>query len=75
MTDDGIDLPEDVWLPFESPNSHLQLMFPIALGGVWEYPMAEVRPTIEEFPLERAQEAYDRMMANEARFRAVLKIA
>ena len=48
MTDDGIDLPEDVWLPFESPNSHLQLMFPIALGGVWEYPMAEVRPTIEE---------------------------
>ena len=48
MTDDGIDLPEDVWLPFESPNSHLQLMFPIALGGVWEYPMAEVPPTIEE---------------------------
>ena len=48
MTDDGIDLPEEVWLPFESPNLHLQLMFPIALGGVWEYPMAEVRPTIEE---------------------------
>ena len=37
--------------------------------------LSGVRPTIEEFPLERAQEAYDRMMANEARFRAVLKIA
>jgi D-arabinose 1-dehydrogenase-like Zn-dependent alcohol dehydrogenase len=37
--------------------------------------LSGVRPTIEEFPLERAQEAYDRMMANEARFRIVLKIS
>ncbi len=37
--------------------------------------LAGVRPTIEEFPLARAGEAYERMMANEARFRAVLKIA
>ena len=37
--------------------------------------LSGVRPTIEEFPLERAAEAYDRMMANEARFRAVLKIS
>jgi propanol-preferring alcohol dehydrogenase len=29
---------------------------------------------VEEFPLERAAEAYDRMMSGEARFRVVLKI-
>ena len=31
-----------------------------------------VRPMIETMPLERAAEAYDRMMANDARFRMVL---
>ncbi len=34
-----------------------------------------VRPTIERFPLERAAEAYDRMMSGAARFRAVLTMA
>lgn len=32
-----------------------------------------VRPMIEEFPLARAAEAYDRMMSGAARFRVVLK--
>ena len=45
---DGLSLPEAVWAPFENPNLHLQLMFPIALGDLWDYPMAEVRPAIEE---------------------------
>jgi D-arabinose 1-dehydrogenase-like Zn-dependent alcohol dehydrogenase len=31
-----------------------------------------VRPMTELFPLERAAEAYDRMMSGKARFRAVL---
>lgn len=34
--------------------------------------LSGVRPTIETMPLERAAEAYDRMMRNEARFRMVL---
>ncbi|MCW3038968.1 MAG: zinc-binding dehydrogenase [Solirubrobacterales bacterium] len=34
--------------------------------------LADVRPLIETLPLERAQEAYDRMMAGDARFRMVL---
>jgi alcohol dehydrogenase/propanol-preferring alcohol dehydrogenase len=34
---------------------------------------AGVRPMIEEFPLERAAEAYDRMTSGKARFRVVLK--
>ncbi len=34
--------------------------------------LEDVRPVIETFPLEKATEAYARMMSNKARFRAVL---
>jgi D-arabinose 1-dehydrogenase-like Zn-dependent alcohol dehydrogenase len=34
--------------------------------------MTGVRPMIETFPLEKVTEAYDRMMANKARFRVVI---
>lgn len=34
--------------------------------------LRQVRPMIETFPLARAQEAYERMMTNRVRFRAVL---
>jgi D-arabinose 1-dehydrogenase-like Zn-dependent alcohol dehydrogenase len=34
--------------------------------------MTGVRPVTETFPLEQAQEAYDRMISNKARFRVVL---
>jgi D-arabinose 1-dehydrogenase-like Zn-dependent alcohol dehydrogenase len=37
--------------------------------------LAGVRPMTEIFPLERAAEAYERMMSGKARFRAVLKTA
>jgi len=33
---------------------------------------ADVRPMIETLPLERAQEAYEKMMRGDARFRMVL---
>ena len=36
--------------------------------------LTDVRPMIETFPLERAAEAYERMMSGKARFRVVLKI-
>ncbi|MFT4503301.1 alcohol dehydrogenase [Caballeronia sp. 15711] len=35
--------------------------------------LAGIKPMIEEFPLARAAEAYDRMMSGAARFRVVLK--
>jgi D-arabinose 1-dehydrogenase-like Zn-dependent alcohol dehydrogenase len=35
----------------------------------------DVRPMIEKFPLERARDAYDRMMSGEVRFRAVIDMA
>ena len=31
-----------------------------------------VKPMIETYPLEKAEEAYDRMMSGKARFRVVL---
>lgn len=34
-----------------------------------------VKPMIEEYPLERAAEAYERMMSGKARFRVVLRMA
>lgn len=34
--------------------------------------LAEVRPMIETFPLERAHEAYRKMRSGEARYRMVL---
>jgi D-arabinose 1-dehydrogenase-like Zn-dependent alcohol dehydrogenase len=37
--------------------------------------LSGVRPRIETMPLERAAEAYDKMMANKARFRMVLTMA
>ena len=37
--------------------------------------LTDARPMIETFPLERANEAYDKMMAASTRFRAVLNIS
>ena len=37
--------------------------------------MTDIKPMIEEYPLERAAEAYGRMMSGEARFRVVLKVS
>lgn len=34
--------------------------------------LTDVKPMIETFPLEKASEAYDKMMSNDARFRIVL---
>jgi D-arabinose 1-dehydrogenase-like Zn-dependent alcohol dehydrogenase len=37
--------------------------------------MANVKPMIETYPLEKASEAFDRMMSGKARFRVVLRTA
>ncbi len=48
MTGDRLEFPEAVWRPFESPNTRLQLLFPIALGAVWDYPMPQARGAVQE---------------------------
>ena len=46
---DGLSIPDAVYdaVP-DSPNFYMQLLFAIFLGGVWDYPMREVRPTMEK---------------------------
>jgi D-arabinose 1-dehydrogenase-like Zn-dependent alcohol dehydrogenase len=53
------------WPSGTSKDSEDTLKFAAANG---------VRPMIETFPLERAADAYERMMSGKVRFRSVLKI-
>ena len=43
-------IPDEVLdaIPSGSPNFYLQILFPVALGGMWDYPMLQVRPTMEK---------------------------
>jgi predicted TIM-barrel fold metal-dependent hydrolase len=43
-----IVLPPAIWDVFRSPRCYMQLLFPIQLGGMWEYPWAEAEPTVQE---------------------------
>lgn len=45
---DRIRFPENIWDPFKNPKCHLQLLFPIQLGGLWEYPWTQAEPTVKE---------------------------
>ena len=47
---DTVLVPDEVFdaAPVDNPRFYVQLLFPIFLGGVWEYPMPEVRPTVEK---------------------------
>ena len=46
---EGLNIPDAVYdaVP-DSPSFNMQLLFAIFLGGVWDYPMNEVRPTMEK---------------------------
>ncbi len=48
MSEDSLDLPDEVFEPFDHPNLHLQFLFPIALGAVWDYPMLQVMDAIKK---------------------------
>ena len=47
---DRVVIPKEVYdaLPKDNPNFHIQILFAISLGGLWEYPMMEIQPTLEE---------------------------
>ena len=61
MEGDRLVHPDEVYeaAPTDNPDFHLQVLFAIFLGGLWEYPMLEVRPTMEQlvrrFGVERIQ--------------------
>ena len=48
MEDDSIVLPEWVWEPFKDSKTYLQLLFPIALGSLWDFPLPQAQPTVAE---------------------------
>jgi len=53
------------WPSGTAPDSEDTLRFSVRDG---------VRPMIERYPLEKAAEAYERMMSGQARFRVVLTV-
>ena len=45
---DRLHLPGTLFEPFRASSARLQLLFPISLGNIWDFPYAELRPTIVE---------------------------
>ena len=47
---DGLSIPSSVYkaAPLDNPNFYLKLLFPIFLGGVWDFQMKQVLPTLKE---------------------------
>ena len=47
---DSVVVPDEVFdaLPTQNPNFSLQVLLAILLGGIWDYPMPQVRPTMEK---------------------------
>ena len=58
---DSLSVPDEVFdaAPIDNPNFSLQLLFAIFFGGDWDYPMPQVRPTLEKL-VERI--GVDRLM-------------
>ena len=41
-------LPDAVWDVFEAPQCHMQLLIPIGMGNLWEYPWKEAEPAVQQ---------------------------
>lgn len=46
--EDRMEFPLEIWEVFKAPQCHLQLLFPIQLGNIWEYPWSKTEPTVKE---------------------------
>ena len=47
---DTLSVPDEVFeaAPIDNPNFSIQLLFAIFFGGDWDYPMPQIRPTLEK---------------------------
>ena len=45
---DRFVFPETIWRTFEAPQCHLQLLFAISLGNLFEYPWTETESALQE---------------------------
>jgi hypothetical protein len=43
----GIELPVEIWWPFQNPNCNLEVCFPVRIGDLFDFPYREVWPTLE----------------------------
>lgn len=43
-----IAFPEAIWSVFSNPNCYLQLLLPLRIGDIWDYPYKEVEPTLHQ---------------------------
>ena len=45
-----MEIPELIYksMPTDNSNFYLQLLFPVLLGNIWDYPMKQVLPTLKE---------------------------
>ena len=48
IEDNRIILPPEIWEVFEAPQCHMQLLFPIQLGNLFEYPWSETESALKE---------------------------
>lgn len=48
VEDSRIVLPPELWEVFKAPQCHMQLLFPIALGNLFEYPWSETESALKE---------------------------
>jgi predicted TIM-barrel fold metal-dependent hydrolase len=50
ITEKDLSIPASVFqsAPIDNHNFYLQLMFPISLGDIWEYPMKQTLPVLKE---------------------------
>ena len=44
---DGLQLPDEIWEPFQNPRLSLEVCFPVRLGDLFDFPYREVWPTLE----------------------------
>ena len=49
MRDGHITIPDEIWKPLEAPNVFSEVLIPILMGGVWDFPYVEAQGLIREY--------------------------
>ena len=48
MNQSKIELPKELWEPFQNPLLNMEVCFPVRIGDIIDYPYKEIRPTLTE---------------------------
>jgi predicted TIM-barrel fold metal-dependent hydrolase len=44
-----LSIPDEIWDALRAPNVHTEILIPILMGGLWDYPYTEVTALIREY--------------------------